>query len=76
MNTFGRVNFDAELKGKQYDCQVAFENVEDILVKNFQKMNRELAIAMTKLEEAHMWVNKAIRTEQIERDIRSLEEQG
>lgn len=76
MTRFHGVLFDSDIRAKQVDCQTAFENVEDILVRNFDKTSRALDIALEKLEEAHMWVNKALRTVQIERDVKSLEDQG
>lgn len=70
-DTFGTIVYDKKSLAMAVDCRAAFENVEDILIKNFEHHSLELDTVMQRLEEAHMWLGKAIKSEQIMRNVNS-----
>lgn len=67
MGRFDYVKYDEKALADQYTFKAAFENLEgmaDILLVS----PRAKALVLTKLEEAYMWVGKAIRDDQIKRN--------
>lgn len=64
---FSYVKYDAEAARKSEAFKQSFEILE-AQVEETLPAGREKSLVHTKLEEAFMWVGKAIRNEQIERD--------
>lgn len=64
--SFDYVKYDHDSQEKQSDFKFRFEQLEE-QVKRHPK-GRAQALALTKLEEAYMWVGKMIRDEQIQRN--------
>lgn len=64
---FSYVRYDEQSVKKQEALKAAFEAVEALTESNLQN-GRPKALVMTALEEAYMWVGKAIRDEQIARN--------
>jgi hypothetical protein len=65
MSRFDYVQYDDVGKAKQADAKDLFTEVETAI--NTLADGRSKSLALTKLEEAYMWVGKAIRDEQIVR---------
>ena len=66
MSRFDYVKYDP----KAMDSQAYFKGVFDILDEKLKahKDGRAKALALTALEEAYMWIGKAIRDDQISRN--------
>jgi uncharacterized membrane-anchored protein YjiN (DUF445 family) len=66
-NRFDYVRYDDEAVEQQNKFKKMFKELEDA-VENDLGRGRPQSLVMTKLEEAYMWVGKAIRDEQIRRN--------
>ena len=66
MSRYDYVKYDEVAVAQQADLKAKFTEV-DALVENL-KEGRAKSLAMTKLEEAYMWIGKAIRDEQLARN--------
>ena len=66
-NRFDYVAYDAISATKQATAKQQLTGVVEFLDANL-KHGRAKSLVMTKLEEAYMWIGKAIRDEQIERN--------
>lgn len=66
MSRFDYVKYDDEAVMHQVVFKSAFEAMETLALT--LKPGRAQALVLTKLEEAYMWVGKAIRDEQIARN--------
>lgn len=67
MSRFDYVGYDADAM----ILQKLFKNWCEELAKRIEgelKSNRPAALALTRLEECYMWIGKAIRDDQIERN--------
>ena len=64
---FDYVKYDAKATEDQAQFKTMFEEVELACRRNL-KPGRASALVFTKLEEAYMWIGKAIRDEQIVRN--------
>lgn len=64
---FDYVAYDDKAQSDQAHFKAAFLNLESA-VAAFLSSPRAKALVLTKLEEAYMWVGKAIRDDQIERN--------
>lgn len=64
---FSYVKYDDEATELQRRFKAAFEILEEMTRKDL-KSPRPRALVFTKLEEAYMWVGKAIRDDQVERN--------
>ncbi len=71
MARFDSVQFDDIRKRELQVIKEAFERI-DHLVDTHLKSSREKAIAYTKLEEAFMWINKALKQDQLELEEHQL----
>ena len=67
MGRFDYVKYDEKATEDQAQFKTLFEEVETACARNL-KPGRASALVFTKLEEAYMWVGKAIRDEQIARN--------
>jgi hypothetical protein len=67
MGRFDFVKFDAESIESVAEIKVIFEDLEDEIEDRLPE-GRAKSLAMTRLEEAYMWVGKAIRDSQIDRN--------
>ncbi|MGZ3742738.1 MAG: Acb2/Tad1 domain-containing protein [Pseudobdellovibrionaceae bacterium] len=67
MSRFDYVKYDQKATEDQVNFKSSFEELEG-LVNSSLKPGRASALVLTKLEEAYMWVGKAIRDEQIVRN--------
>lgn len=65
--TFSYVKYDEDSAKLQQHFKQLFEQVEAEALKSLTA-SRPRALVMTALEEAYMWVGKAIRDDQIARD--------
>jgi hypothetical protein len=72
MSRFAYIKYDAEHAGQQSAFKRIFEGVEAAV--NELANGRAKALVLTKLEEAYMWIGKAIRDDQIAHN-QSTEEQ-
>ena len=66
MSRFDYVAYDEKAQGQQLEAKeqvIVLESLIDGL-----KSPRARALALTKLEECYMWIGKAIRDDQIERN--------
>lgn len=63
---FDYVKYDQKAADQQATFKQRFEALEAQLAE--LKYGRAKALVLTKLEEAYMWVGKAIRDEQIDRN--------
>ncbi len=66
MGRFDYVKFDDTAAENQRCFKTLFEELE-LHVSNSLPPGRAQSLALTKLEEAYMWVGKALRDEQIAR---------
>lgn len=64
---FDYVKYDAQAVADQQQMKETFTLLE-LNVENRIKSPRAKALVMTKIEEAYMWVGKAIRDDQIARN--------
>lgn len=64
---FDYVKYDDDATKLQEGFKEVFEELEGLVVENL-KPGRAQSLALTKIEEAYMWVGKAIRDEQIVRN--------
>lgn len=67
MSRFDYVKYDNKAQEDQAYIKTRFEELEEAVMGNL-KPGRASALVLTKLEEAYMWVGKAIRDEQIARN--------
>lgn len=67
MGRFDYVKYDAAAQNLQQDFKLRFEELEAKVVADL-KSGRAYSLVLTKLEEAYMWIGKAIRDEQIARN--------
>lgn len=67
MSRFDYVKYDEKAAEMQSNFKDDFEALERAVVANL-KPGRASSLVLTKLEEAYMWVGKAIRDEQIVRN--------
>lgn len=75
MNRFSYVKYDYAAIATQNEFKAEFEKLEDMLnhLSSFTP-SRPISLALTKLEEAYMWVGKAIRDDQIARNGKAEEQ--
>lgn len=66
-NRFDYVKYDQAAADQQNVFKIAFQAIEEIVGARL-KPGRAQSLVLTKLEEAYMWIGKAIRDEQIERN--------
>lgn len=71
---FDYVKYDDTAYNKQADFKTAFKNL-DHLVETTLMNGRCKSLIYTKLEEAYMWVGKAIRDEQVLERSAELQEE-
>ncbi len=64
---FDFIKYDEEAMRKQAEFKLSFE-VLDADIEKMLPAGRAKSLAITKLEEAYMWIGKGIRDEQIERN--------
>lgn len=64
---FNYVRYDSDSIAKQESLKVQFEQIATAVETDLQN-GRARSLALTALEEAYMWVGKAIRDEQIARN--------
>ncbi len=64
---FDYVKYDDQATDTQSNFKMAFVALES-MVEGLLTKGRAQALVLTKLEEAYMWVGKAIRDEQIARN--------
>ena len=67
MSRFDYVKYDKKAIAQQAAFKEAFEKIE-AEVEDDLAPGRARSLILTKLEEAYMWIGKAIRDEQIERN--------
>lgn len=67
MSRFDYVAYDAEAVEQQNAAKKKCQELETIIVMN-TSLGRAQSLALTSLEEAYMWIGKAIRDAQIERN--------
>lgn len=66
MSRFDYVKYDEKAMKQQEEFKFVVTNFETII--NALNSPRSKALAITKLEEAYMWIGKAIRDDLIERN--------
>ena len=74
MNRFDYVKFDEKAFDKQASMKEAFMYIEALVEKTLIE-GRAKSLVFTRLEEAYMWVGKAIRDEQLLSRKAELQEQ-
>ena len=74
MSRFDYVKYDQTATLKQGMFKEMFQTVDETIEKEL-KNSRAKALVLTKLEEAYMWIGKAIRDEQIELRKAELQEE-
>lgn len=67
MSRFDYVEYDQTALGKQEFCRLSCRDLEHWIEQLLPK-GRAKSLALTKLEETYMWIGKALRDEQIERN--------
>lgn len=70
---FSYVRYDDVHAKLQGDFKRLFEDIECLAASELGQ-SRAASLVMTKLEEAYMWVGKAIRDSQIEKDGKVVDE--
>jgi hypothetical protein len=65
-NRFDYVPYDETAQAQQNDFKKAYSEIADKL--EALPSGRAVSLALTKLEEAYMWIGKAIRDDQISRN--------
>lgn len=74
MNRLDYIKYDEKSVDLQKEAKSIAEKLEYFIFYNF-KNTRASSLALTKLEECYMWIGKAIRDNQIERNkITELQE--
>jgi hypothetical protein len=74
-NRFDYVAYDDRATAQQATFKEVFQQIERFVAADLQA-GRATSLVLTKLEEAYMWVGKAIRDEQIARNgAAALQEQ-
>lgn len=68
MSRYDFVKYDEQAAKLSNEYKQRFQELECYLYADLGKGGRSLATALTKIEEAFMWVGKAIRDNQIERN--------
>lgn len=68
MSRFNYTKYDEASKAAQSTIKVEFESLESTIHVFLPGNSLEKARVMTKLEEAYMWVGKAIRNQQLLRE--------
>lgn len=68
MSRFDYVKYDAEACLKQTETKAAVANLEAIVEHHLPSSSRAKSLILTKIEEAYMWIGKAIRDDQIARN--------
>lgn len=72
MSRFDYVKYDETAQHQQGVMKAAFQELENLIdALTCQEKTRPTSIAHTKLEEAYMWIGKAIRDEQIHRNSKT-----
>ncbi len=66
MPMFDYLQWDEKSEKVQQEIKLFFVNIE-LSAKENLKPSRELSLAMTNLEQAWMWMGKAIKADQISR---------
>jgi len=66
-NRFDYVKYDEIAATQQLGAKTLFQGLEEFAEQQL-KSGRAKALVLTKLEEAYMWIGKAIRDDQIERN--------
>ncbi len=64
---FNYVKYDEHAVRLQNELKALFEQIEQHLEASLSSSGRSKALSLTALEEAYMWVGKAIRDDQISR---------
>lgn len=67
MGRFDYVRYDETAMERQAHCKKVCEDLEHAISASI-KPGRAQSLALTKLEEVYMWIGKAIRDDQIERN--------
>ena len=75
MSRFDYVKYDEKAIENQEALKIAFVAI-DGMVEDRVVNGRAKALVFTKLEEAYMWIGKAIRDEQLERNKYSELQEG
>ncbi len=70
--TFSYVRYNEHSTAVQAQFKTAFESLERMVLS--LPPGRARALVMTKLEEAYMWVGKAVRDQQLASDAATLEQ--
>lgn len=70
--TFSYVKYDEHAVAVQGQFKAAFESLERMVMT--LEPSRPRSLVMTSLEEAYMWVGKAVRDEQYKRNKDSVEQ--
>lgn len=68
MSRFDYVKYDAKAELQQTEFKATVANLESLVELHLPKPSRAKALILTKIEEAYMWMGKAIRDDQIERN--------
>ena len=69
-NRFDYIQYDEQATAEQERFKAAFKNIEE-MVDLYLISPRAKALVHTNLEQAYMWVGKAIRDDQIARHARN-----
>lgn len=72
-NRFDYVAYDQEAAAKQAQMKDKFVELTSLIEANLYG-GRAKALVLTKLEEAYMWIGKAIRDEQVDKRGATLQE--
>lgn len=67
MSIFDPIQYDFHSKQLQQDFRQSFQQIAAQVRMNLPD-SRAASLALTKLEEAYMWIGKSIRDHQIERE--------
>jgi hypothetical protein len=73
-NRFDYVKYDDAAQAKQLQAKMMMQNMETWAV-TFLPAGRPQSLVLTKLEEAYMWIGKAIRDEQVALRAAELQEE-
>ena len=68
MSRFDYVKYDDQAQESQNTLKTAMMNIEGLVTK-LTTTGRAQSLILTKLEEAYMWMGKAIRDDQIARNV-------
>lgn len=66
MSKFTNIQFDKIASEKYVTLMQMFERIEQYMIENISN-SRERSVAITRLEDTHMWTNKALREDQLSR---------